>query len=149
MPTFSEKLLDDLVRDECRNGQPELKPYYDTATPPRITIGIGHNLTDKGLSKAAVYFIYHEDIEEVFGALDHSLKWWRNLNEDRQRVLANMCFNLGISKLLTFKGTLVLIQTGHYVDAAKHMMNSLWARQVGPRAERLADLMDPTGEYKK
>ena len=57
-----------------------------------------------------------------------------------------MAFNLGVSGLITFKNTLRLISVGHYYEAAEEMLNSKWARQVGYRAEELAEQMR-TGEF--
>ena len=128
-------LKSELIRDEgC-----ELKPYTDTAG--KITVGIGHNLTDKGISAAICEALYEEDIGEVLKELDDHLPWWAGLDPVRQRVLANMAFNLGIMSLLGFHGTLILIQTGRYEAASEAMLGSLWARQVGQRARRLAQMM--------
>jgi lysozyme len=55
-----------------------------------------------------------------------------------QEVLANMCFNLGLTGLLGFRQTLALLQAGRYGEAAAEMLRSAWAGQVGARAERLA-----------
>jgi lysozyme len=118
-----------------------LKPYRDSLGI--LTIGVGHNLDEKGISYAAAMFILREDMQEAETLLDTNLPWWRTLTEDRQKVLINMAFNMG-PKLLSFKNTLSLIETGKYADAADAMLESLWARQVGPRADRLAARMRGT-----
>ena len=82
------------------------------------------------------------DINRVLPQLDKSMPWWRDLSEARQRVLCNMAFNLGITKLLKFTKTLKMMQDGSYKQAAEAMRQSLWYRQVGVRAERLAVMMD-------
>lgn len=64
------------------------------------------------------------------------------LSLNRQAVLCSMAFNLGKTKLLEFTNTLRAVKEGRYADAAKGMRNSLWAKQVGNRAERLATLME-------
>ena len=81
------------------------------------------------------------DIDKVQAQLDLSLPWWREMSESRQRVLANMRFNLGLNKLLGFANTLAAMKQGRYADAADGMMNSRWAEQVGARAQRLATMM--------
>jgi lysozyme len=53
-----------------------------------------------------------------------------------------MAFNMGISGLLEFHDTLAKIQTGDYTGAAKGMLQSKWATQVGDRAHRLAIQME-------
>lgn len=113
--------------------------YMDTAD--NFTIGVGRNLTGVGLSDEEIDTLLHNDIYKVCRALDLHLPWWREMSEKRQHVLANMCFNLGITKLLAFKNTLTAMQQERYEDAAKGMLESLWAKQVHGRAQRLAKEM--------
>src|SRR5690606_30269956 len=107
------------------------------------TIGIGH-LIDKRkggkLSDAARQFIFNEDVDEAVADLDKNLPWWKEMTEARQRVLVNMRFNLGMAGLLTFKNTLAYMKAGDYEKAAKGMLDSKWATQVGARATRLATM---------
>lgn len=130
-------LVDDLKRDEGLR----LKPYLDTTG--HWTVGYGRNLTDVGISEAEAEYLLANDIARAESFLDASLPWWRTLSPDRQRALANMAFNLG-PELLTFKVTLGRLQAGNYVAAAESMLQSLWAKQVGARAVRLAALVRGT-----
>ncbi len=130
-----ERLKAELTRDEGLR----LKPYKDSVG--KVTIGVGRNLDDGGISPAEAQTLLEHDIESATAGLDRELPFWRTLDEVRQRVLVNMAFNLGIAKLLGFKHTLSLIETGEYATAADSMLASLWARQVGPRARRLAEMM--------
>jgi lysozyme len=134
-----EKLLAELEVDEGLR----LKPYRDSVG--KLTIGIGRNLDDKGISEAAARFLLGEDVLEVEAGLDEALPWWRQQEEVRQRVLANMAFNMGLAGLLQFTNTLAAVREGRYEDAASGMLTSLWARQVGPRATRLAEMMRTGG----
>jgi lysozyme len=59
----------------------------------------------------------------------------------RQNVLADMCFNLGIGGLLSFKNTLAMVEHGKYEEAAAAMLQSKWATQVGQRAIELSEMM--------
>lgn len=122
-----------------------LKPYKDTVG--KITIGVGRNLDDVGLDHREVTFLLDNDIDRVIGDLDLRLGWWRQLDQVRQLVIADMCFNLGITGLLGFKKTLRAISDGRYEDGARMMLQSKWAKQVGRRARRLAEMMR-TGEMK-
>lgn len=123
----------------------ELKPYKDTVG--KLTIGVGRNLTDRGISKEEAYYLLRNDVAIAITELDKNLSWWKGLDEIRQRVLADMCFNLGITKLLGFKNTLELIRKGDYESAASAMLNSLWAKQVKGRATRLANMMRTGKDY--
>lgn len=128
-------LIAELERDEANR----LKPYPDSVG--KLTIGIGRNLTDNGITKEESYFLCNNDIDDVEGDLDYNLPWWRNLNEVRQRVLANMCFNMGIVRLLKFSNMLRHARNGEYTLAAVEMRASKWYEQVGIRATRLESMM--------
>jgi lysozyme len=132
------RLIEQLERDECRNGVVPLKPYKDSKGI--LTIGIGHNL-EQGISKGAAYYLLHEDLEIVFADLSHRLPWWEKLDEVRQRILANMCFNMGIGRLMEFKKMLAALERGDYETAAMEMLDSKWKDDVHGRAIRLANEM--------
>lgn len=124
-------------------------PYKDTSNPPNDTVGCGHNLNAKPLPAGWKYplndvqvdALLDDDLEDVFHDLDRFLPWWTDLSDVRQRVLANMCFNLGITKLLGFRNTLVYMRQGKNGQAADGMLASAWASQVKGRAQRLAAMM--------
>lgn len=113
--------------------------YKDTVG--KWTIGVGHNLSDKPISKRASQIILEDDINDVLNDLTRALPWWRLLTEARQIALADMCFNLGLDKLLGFKQFLGALKDGHYDDAAKHGLDSIWAKQVGSRAVELMTMI--------
>jgi lysozyme len=148
-------LAAELVRDEGER----LKVYLCTAN--RRTIGVGRNLDDVGISAAETEALgitvvscvrtgitrqqsralLDNDICRCEADLDRRLAWWRTLDAVRQRVLLNMCFNLGIKSLLGFVNTLAMMKAGQYQDASVNMLKSKWATQVGKRANRLSDMM--------
>ena len=132
--------IDQLIIELNRDEGLRLLPYRDTVG--KLTIGVGRNLDDVGISIAEANNMLINDINRVLPQLDKSMPWWRDLSEARQRVLCNMAFNLGITKLLKFTKTLKMMQDGNYKQAAEAMRQSLWYRQVGVRAERLAVMMD-------
>lgn len=109
------------------------------------TIGVGR-LIDKrkggGLSDAEIDFLLSNDIDRFEKQVIDAIPWYSRLDDVRQRVLVNMAFNLGIAGLLGFKNTLAMIERGDYAGAAKGMLNSKWATQVGERAKRLATMME-------
>lgn len=113
-------------------------PYEDDVG--KITIGIGRNLTDNGLSEAEIYLLLTNDIQDVEDDVS-SLDWFTPLDPVRRLVIADMCFNLGLKRLLGFKNMIVAIKVKDYEIAALEMIDSKWARQVGKRAYRLAHMM--------
>jgi lysozyme len=108
------------------------------------TIGVGRLIdARKGgrLSDREIDFLLEADIDRIMAALSQSLPWMADLSDARQRVLTNMAFNLGVGGLLSFRNTLVLVQSGQYLAAADEMLRSRWASQVGMRATRLSAMM--------
>jgi lysozyme len=148
------KLLVELERDEGLRT----KPYWDCGhsdavicprcqavgadRPGLLTIGIGRNLTENGISTGEAYHLCHNDIDDVVGDLDGAHPWWERLDDTRKRVLANMAFNMGIRRLATFKMFLSALEAQNFPGAAAAMVNSAWFKQVGPRAVRLRDMME-------
>jgi len=128
--------------------------YIDTEGNP--TCGVGHNLNASPLpigwkfplTDAQVDQLLAHDLTVTFAALDLHLPWWRKLDEVRQRVVANLCFNMGIGDaatgkgLLGFKNALGAMQRGSYAVAAAAMMASKWYAQTGDRAKRLCRAME-------
>lgn len=120
-----------------------LKPYRDTIG--KLTIGVGRNLDDKGITRGEAETLLDTDIAEHCALLDKYLPWWSNMDDARQGALANMAFNLGVGpspeqplgKLLTFKNSLAALERGDYETAAANLAMSAWAKQVGPRATRI------------
>lgn len=131
----------DLITKELRRDEGEkLKMYLDSEGI--ATIGVGHNLKDKPISQRASRIILEDDLTDVLTDLDRSFPWWRNLSEVRQRVIVNMGFNLGIVRLSGFSKMLHAVNDGDFKTAAKEMLDSKWAQQVGARADRLAKMME-------
>ena len=129
-------LVANLIRDEGIR----LKIYQDTVG--KWTIGIGRNLSDRGISRDEAMTLLHNDIDSHLREVRAALPWFDALDEVRQRAVVNMAFNLGVPKLMEFRNTLQAIADGDWRKAAAGMRASLWAKQVGARAERLAQMIE-------
>jgi lysozyme len=138
--SYHQRLVDQLIRHEGIR----LHPYIDTTG--HVTIGVGRNLTDVGISHTEAMLMLEHDIEQATRDCSQFLWFRTDMGEARQAVLIDMCFNLGLDKLREFKRTLNLIIAGAYSAAADEMLQSKWARQVGQRAVTLS-LMMRTGEW--
>jgi lysozyme len=142
----------DLLDAELRRDEGVRRnPYNDSRGIP--TVGVGHNLQASPLPAGWTFPLTDDQVDDLLNhdvlvvgaALDLHFPWWRQLDEVRQRVIVNMCFNMGIGTLCTFKNTMHAMQTGDYLGAAAGMAASAWAGQVGNRATRLITAMR-TGE---
>lgn len=122
-----------------------LKPYKDTVG--KLTLGVGRNLIDKGITEQEALFMLNNDVDYFYGKLCQRINWMKTLDDARQNVLVNMAFNLGIAGLMSFKKMLLACEHGNFKIAATEMLNSKWAEQVGYRANELSEQMR-TGEFK-
>ena len=135
------KIEDLLIRHEGL----KLKPYKCTAG--KLTIGVGRNLDDNGITEAEARMMLKYDIEVArHQLLKH--KWFTILNDVRKDVMINMAFNLGYPRLMQFKNMLSCLAAEDYEGAATEMLNSKWAQQVGDRAVELASMII-SGKYLK
>ena len=135
----------ELLRSQLeRHEGLRLKPYLDTAVPPRLTIGYGRNLDDAGISREEADYMLANDIDKVERELD-TVDEYVALDRIRQTVIGNMSFNLGFHGLMQFKRMWTAIGRCDYEKAADEMLDSTWRRQVGARAIELAEIMR-TGE---
>lgn len=135
--------------------------YKDSENIP--TIGVGFNLTtasNKRIFKRITGFSVQEALDgkeiskrQSRELLQESLAIaqkdaegifrpaWDKLNDEERDALVNFAFNLGKTRALTFKKAIKALNAGDGVTAAKEMLDSKWARQVGDRAKRIADVV--------
>jgi lysozyme len=99
-------LYEQLTRDE---GE-KLKMYKDSRGI--LTIGIGHNLEAKAISKRASQVIFEDDVNDAKRELAEKLPWTSNLDDARLGVLINMTFNMGVRGLMAFEKMLAHVKAG-------------------------------------
>ena len=121
----------------------EHKPYKCTAG--YLTIGVGRNIEERGLSDDEIDYILSNDVNIATDELVENFDWYADLDPIRQRVVIDMVFNLGMPRFKQFKNMIAAIESGDWMEASNQMMDSRWAEQVGLRASRLAEMME-TGE---
>lgn len=141
MMNYNLKELEDQLIDH--EGL-ELKPYRCTAE--KLTIGVGRNIEDRGITEEEARYMLQTDIMIVEDELLAKKPEVAGLDAVRQRVLVDMGFNLGIPTLMKFQNMWNAIEEEDWAEAASQMLDSRWAKQVGRRADRLAEAM-ATGEW--
>lgn len=135
------KLQDQVIKDlERMEG---FIPHYYEDHLGFATIGIGR-LIDKrrggGISKKEAYYLLENDISRVSKELTINLSpWFSSAPEGVKRALINMCFQMGINGVLSFKNTLMLLRQGRYHEAADNALKSKWARQTPSRAQEVTN----------
>lgn len=128
-------LVDQLVRHEGLR----LKPYVDTVG--KLTIGVGRNITDVGISRDEAFTLLEHDIDHAIADC-RTFPWFLLLDAVRQRAIVDLRFNLGPTRFRTFKKLLAAMAQHSYVVAAAELRESKWASQVQPdRSSRLIGML--------
>ena len=112
------------------------------------TIGVGRCIRKNvglGLSDDEINYLLSNDVSRVTAELGR-FKWFPELNEARRDAMINLCFQLGLTKLLKFKNFLASMEEGDYEAASTHLLDSLYARQTPARADEVAEII-VSGKY--
>jgi len=133
---------DDLaaLRDQLDDHEGRSLHLYKDITG-HWSIGVGRNLSDRGIFDDECDLMLDNDIAWHEGALFARIPWAAQVDVVRQRVLIDMCFNLGPDGLVQFHRMLDALRRGDHESAAAEMLASRWSGQVGRRAQRLARMM--------
>jgi len=123
----------DLIRSRLIDFEGLVKKCYECSSG-YTSIGVGRNLDTRGITEAEAMYLLNNDIESMFTDLDKHLPIWRSYPIKAQYVFIDLCFNLGIHTLLSFRKTLAFCELGEWERAAAELLNSKYARQVGRRA---------------
>lgn len=135
---WKQKLRNRLKMDEGL----KLKAYKDCVGV--WTIGWGHT---KGVEDGHIIgmhdaeYLLSEDLEVAVAACRKIFPDFDSISGPRKAVLANMAFNLGETRLRSFKKMVAAVVAKDYKQASLEMLNSKWASQVKQRANRLAKSM--------
>lgn len=115
-----------------------LFPYKDSVG--KITIGVGRNLTDRGISKDEADYLLTNDIDLAIADCA-TFPWFSTTDAVRQTAIVDLRFNLGgrgLRRLTTF---LTCMAAKDYSAAADRLSVTDWFRQVGQRGPRLVSML--------
>ena len=130
----TKELIDDLKEMLIKNEGMELKPYQ--CTSDKTTIGVGRNLTDNGITIEEAEVLLANDMDGVFNDLDRNIPFWESMPYNIRLVLADMCFCLGINRLLKFTKMLEAMEERDFELAGEELLDSTYAVQVKKRADK-------------
>jgi len=107
------------------------------------TIGVGRCIAEGslGLSDDEIDYLLDNDIVRCIKELTRSLPWFSSLDEVRKEALIDLCFNLGLTRLLGFKKALAAVEVSDWDTAKVELLDSRWATQVGNRAQEIAEMI--------
>jgi len=139
------RLIKQIIIDEGMR----LRAYKDSLG--YLTVGVGHLIKDSDdedirslqvgdrITKERAYDLLMGDLAQAIqDAVIVFYKEWETLPPEAQEVFVNMIFNLGRSRFIKFKNTIKAAYEHDWLKVSEEMLDSRWARQVGPRAKRLS-----------
>ena len=141
-------LAKELIDDEGLR----LIPYICPAG--KLTIGVGHNLTDNGLTRAQRdYLDFHEpyfdnlrltetqamqlfgdDVRDGLISLRYIFKAFDEFPDELQHILINLFHQLGYSRFAGFCNMIIAIKKRDFKEAAKELRDSKLWREETPRS---------------
>ena len=106
-----------------------------------FTIGYG-KMVDKrkngGLTESQASYILNDELQSARASLQ-SFQWFNAMDEVRQDVIVELCFNIGLQGVLKFHNMIAAITAKDYATASNCLLDSLWCRQVGTtRSDNMA-----------
>jgi len=131
---MKEKLKLFLIRHEGLS----LRPYICPAG--KLTIGVGRNIEDNGISEDEAIYLLENDIKRCENELKEIFKDYETLPDNVKIALIDMIFNLGKPRFLKFKKMIQAIKDKDFVRAAEEAKNSKWCKQVKSRCEDVYEL---------
>ena len=114
-----------------------LKPYR--CTSDKLTIGVGRNIEEVGISEEESMFLLSNDIDRAYNECYGNFTWFSELSELQQEAMVNLIFNMGMSTFRKFKKTIQHMENKEYELAGAELLNSRYAEQVGQRAIEVAN----------
>jgi len=130
----------DIAREQLKIDE-GVKQFPYVCSAGKTSIGVGRNLDDVGLSPYEINILLENDLVKAENDARILFPSFDKLSDERKAVLLNLAFNLGRSRLAGFKNLIAAVEAGNWDAAAAEMLDSKWAKQVGKRAERLAEKM--------
>lgn len=143
----------DLCKWEIKRHEGEVLEIYNDSLGYK-TLGVGHLCQPNDaeydweigtpVSQKVVDRYYMIDFDRHYAEAIHvfgSQEDFNNLPEDIKRVLVNMCFNLGGTRLSKFRNMLKACQEHDWSEMARQMEDSKWFKQVGRRSVELQQLV--------
>ena len=123
----------ELINLLIKHEELKLKPYICPAG--HLTIGVGRNLDDLGISKDEAMYLLKNDIKRVEQELREIFPEFDELPENVRMVLIDMDFNLGKTRFLTFKNMIQAVKNRDWERMIREMKDSRWCEQVKSRCD--------------
>lgn len=147
--SLKTELLDQIKEDLVRHEGYVTEIYLCSENYP--TFGIGHMVTEQDMEHTwpvgtpvtdeRILQVFHTDCLNAVEDAKAIVEDLEDHPDNVIRVLVNMAFNLGRSRLSRFKKMLAAVEAKDYKTASQEMIDSRWYHQVGRRSKELAEIM--------
>lgn len=128
-----------LVDDTKQAEGLKLKAYKDAVGV--WTIGFGTNLQELEIDVSLAERWLVERLATSARECER-FPWFAALTARRQRAIVELVYNLGLTRFLGFTRMQKALSGRDYDTAALELLDSKWAKQVGPkRSQRLAEMI--------
>ena len=139
---IKEKLAEILTADEGKRTLAYDDSTGETVKPGtvirgNVTVGVGRDIQNFGLSEDEIQMLLHNDIGRVIEEA-RQFPFYIGLDEVRKIVVCSMLFNLGLTRFNKFVRFKKALHARSFEAAANEMRDSLYYRQLSHRVERLA-----------
>lgn len=149
------KLTESLTRDEGER----LVPYLDNLNLWTACIGrcleknpisaaewkwlLDNKAIEVRFSGTGSQYLFSNDVRTALMQIKARCDFWDRLDDLRQNILIEMCFQLGIDHLLAFNKMFAAMRIGDWKEAKAQGLDSKWAREDSPaRAELLMNALE-------
>ena len=105
------------------------------------TIGYGFAIKDLVIDEDIAEMILRRKLEKLVDDTNKRFSFLKDLPEQAQDVIYEMCYQLGVTGVSKFKKTLAYLENFEYKMASKEMLDSKWAKQTPNRAKKLSDII--------
>lgn len=137
---ISDKTLELVEKNLIDAEGYETKLYTDSVG--KLTIGIGYNIQDLGLPEDIIHVLFKRTVDTAILEAAKIFPSFYKLPESVQAAIIELTFNLGATKLRTFKKFIAAVNAKQWTTAKAELLNSKWAQQVkSRRANRIADMI--------
>ena len=105
------------------------------------TIGYGFAIKDLVLDEDIAEMILRRKLDSLIDRVDKRFSFVKDMPQEGQDVIYEMCYQLGVTGVSKFKKTLAYLANSEYRMAASEMLDSKWHRQTPNRSQKLSDII--------
>lgn len=96
---------------------------------------LSNKLIEVRITQSGAFLIMQKQLEEARNLISRKFSWFANLGTIRQDILVEMAYQLG-HRFFTFEDMFESLAKYDFAEAARHGLNSKWAKKDSPSRAR-------------